>query len=160
MEAFYLCFAIMDSSSTYEAMMKLFNILFFLLFSSIIYANSSSTFNHELEKIPNSNPQIILLFKKLDFNLSNSLSAYPGKLQFEQMKKTIESSTCLKIYQEEVSKPIYKAALDSLESKFVQFDQLLKKYSNDTKFKDELIKFKNSVTLLPKEKVCHFEIPN
>ncbi len=113
--------------------------------------------NSNINATTNLDSNLVLLLKNLDINLSNSISAYPGKLQFEQMKKTIESSACLKMYKDEVSKPQFKSTLDTLEAKFIQFDQLLKKYSEDKKFKEELSEFKKSVSELPKEKVCRFE---
>lgn len=141
-----MVFDIIDSTTTREFTMKLYFYLLFLISFSTINATTNSDSN------------VVLLLKNLDINLSNAISAYPGKLQFAQIKKTIESSACLKMYKDEVSKPQYKPTLDSLEPKFIQFDQLLKKYSEDKKFKDELSLYTKSVSELPKEKVCRFDI--
>lgn len=139
-------------------MMKLYFSLFLLISFSSILATTNLSLNLELSKISNSDSNVILLLKNLDINLSNAISAYPGKLQVEQMKKAIDSSACLKMYSAELNKPIYKAALDTLESKFIQFDHLLKKYSEDKQYKDELVRYNKSVSLLPKDKVCRFII--
>lgn len=149
-------FDIIDSTPIHEVLMKLYIFFFVLIISFSISATTNSNLNLELEKINNSDSNVVFLFKNLDYNLSAAISAYPGKQQFELIKKAINSSACLKMYQVEVSKPIYKVVLDLLEPKFMQFDQLLKKYGEDVNFKAELAQYQKMISLLPKDKICHF----
>lgn len=128
--------------------MRFLKILILCLASSGLLATSDN------------NQMIAWSLKNIEYELDQSFSAYPGNLQFEQIKKTIRSSACLKTFSQELLKPENKVAFDKLEPKFVQFDALLKKYSEDNKFKRQLSEFNKEIDTLPKNKLCPSEFKN
>ncbi len=137
-------------------MKKIFSQIVGLSFISLfVYAQNS--LDEVVAKIKNPNPNIIVILKKIDYDVNVALNAYPGKMQFDQMKKAIESAACLNTFGEEPGKEMYKDLVNYLEPKFKSFDLLVKKYSEDKVFKDQLSQFRKDILTIPQNKVCRFE---